>query len=53
MVRDGEREAARLLSADRITLEFPIRSYSTPALLEAWQDAVLTRRSPAETARSP
>jgi putative NADPH-quinone reductase len=43
MFRDGEREAARLLSADRIVLQFPIQWYSTPALLKAWQDAVLTR----------
>ena len=43
MVRDGEREAARLLAADRIVLQFPIQWYSTPALLKAWQDAVLTR----------
>lgn len=41
--RDGEREAARLLTADRIVLQFPIQWYSTPALLKAWQDAVLTR----------
>lgn len=41
--RDGEREAARLLGADRIVLQFPIQWYSTPALLKAWQDAVLTR----------
>ncbi|SFB71579.1 Putative NADPH-quinone reductase (modulator of drug activity B) [Bosea sp. CRIB-10] len=43
MVRDGEREAARLLATDRIVLQFPIQWYSTPALLKAWQDAVLTR----------
>lgn len=43
MVRDGAREAARLLAADRIVLQFPIQWYSTPALLKAWQDAVLTR----------
>lgn len=41
--RDGEREAARLLDADRIVLQFPIQWYSTPALLKEWQDAVLTR----------
>jgi len=41
--RDGEREAARLLAADRIVLQFPIQWYSTPALLKSWQDAVLTR----------
>lgn len=43
LVRDGAREAARLLAADRIVLQFPIQWYSTPALLKAWQDAVLTR----------
>ncbi|WEX79549.1 NAD(P)H-dependent oxidoreductase (plasmid) [Sinorhizobium numidicum] len=41
--RDGRPEAARLLSADRIVLQFPFQWYSTPALLKAWQDAVLTR----------
>lgn len=41
--RDAEREADRLLAADRIVLQFPIQWYSTPALLKAWQDAVLTR----------
>lgn len=43
MFRDGEREAARLLSADRIVFQFPIQWYSTPALMKSWQDAVLTR----------
>ena len=43
MFRDGAREADRLLSADRIVLQFPIQWYSTPALLKEWQDAVLTR----------
>lgn len=41
--RDGEHEAARLLSADRIVFQFPIQWYSTPALMKGWQDAVLTR----------
>ncbi len=40
---DGEAEARVLLDADRIVLQFPVRWYSTPALLKAWQDAVLTR----------
>ncbi|PQZ31383.1 NAD(P)H dehydrogenase [Ochrobactrum vermis] len=40
---DGEQEAQRLLSADRIILQFPVQWYSTPPLLKAWQDAVLTR----------
>lgn len=43
LFRDGEREAARLLSARRIVLQFPVQWYSTPPLLKAWQDAVLTR----------
>lgn len=43
MVRDGQREAARLLAADRIVLQFPIQWYSTPPLMKEWQDAVLTR----------
>ena len=42
-VVDAEREVARLLAADRIVLQFPIYWYSTPPLLKAWQDAVLTR----------
>ncbi len=40
---DGEAEARALLEADRIVLQFPIQWYSTPALLKAWQDTVLTR----------
>lgn len=43
LFRDGPAEAARLLAADRIVLQFPVQWYSTPALLKAWQDAVLTR----------
>jgi putative NADPH-quinone reductase len=43
MLRDGEFEAARLLAADHIVLQFPVQWYSTPPLLKAWQDAVLTR----------
>ncbi len=42
-VIDTDREVARLLSAERIVLQFPIYWYSTPPLLKAWQDAVLTR----------
>lgn len=41
--KDGEWEALRLLACDRIVLQFPIQWYSTPPLLKAWQDAVLTR----------
>lgn len=43
MERDSEREAARLLGADRIVIQFPMQWYSTPALLKQWQDVVLTR----------
>lgn len=43
MGADAEQEAARLLSADRIVLQFPVQWYATPALLKAWADAVLTR----------
>ncbi len=43
MQRDGATEAARLLAADRVVLQFPVQWYSTPPLLKAWQDAVLTR----------
>ena len=42
-VVDADREVPRLLAADRIVLQFPIYWYSTPPLLKAWQDAVLTR----------
>lgn len=40
---DADAEVARLVAADRIVLQFPIQWYSTPPLLKAWQDAVLTR----------
>lgn len=40
---DVEAEAARLMAADRLVLQFPVQWYSTPPLLKAWQDAVLTR----------
>lgn len=43
MERDGASGAALLLSADRIVLQFPLQWYSTPPLLRAWQNAVLTR----------
>lgn len=43
MERDSEKEAARLLGADRIVLQFPMQWYSTPALMKQWQDVVLTR----------
>jgi putative NADPH-quinone reductase len=40
---DTTAEVARLLAADRLVLQFPVQWYSTPPLLKAWQDAVLTR----------
>lgn len=43
MFTDGAAEAEMLLGASRIVLQFPVQWYSTPALLKAWQDAVLTR----------
>ncbi|MBQ2263683.1 MAG: NAD(P)H-dependent oxidoreductase [Loktanella sp.] len=43
MTRDSAAEAVRLLTADRIVLQFPVQWYSTPPLLKAWQNAVLTR----------
>ncbi len=42
-VAGADEDAALLLSADRIVLLFPLQWYSTPPLLKAWQDAVLTR----------
>ena len=43
MERDGAAEAARLMAAERIVLQYPVQWYATPALLKAWLDAVLTR----------
>lgn len=40
---DADAEVARLVAAERIVLQFPVQWYSTPPLLKAWQDAVLTR----------
>lgn len=40
---DLDAEVARLLSAGRLVLQFPVQWYATPPLLKAWQDAVLTR----------
>lgn len=40
---DGAAEAAQLIASDRIVLQFPVQWYSTPPLVKAWQDAVLTR----------
>lgn len=42
-VLNDDLEVARLLSADRIVLQFPLQWYSTPPLLKAWQDSILTR----------
>lgn len=42
-VIDDDAEVARLLAADRIVLQFPLQWYSTPPLLKAWQDLILTR----------
>lgn len=42
-VIDTDAEVARLIAAERIVLQFPVQWYSTPPLLKAWQDAVLTR----------
>ena len=40
---DTDAEVRRLIAADRIVFQFPLQWYSTPPLLKAWQDAVLTR----------
>jgi putative NADPH-quinone reductase len=40
---DLDLEVARLIAARHIVLQFPVQWYSTPPLLKAWQDAVLTR----------
>jgi putative NADPH-quinone reductase len=39
---DLEAEVERLLGADRIVMQFPMYWYSTPPMLKAWQDQVLT-----------
>ncbi len=39
---DVPAEVARLLAADRLVLQFPVQWYSTPPLMKAWADAVLT-----------
>ncbi len=40
---DVDAEVERLLGADSIVLQFPIQWYSAPPILQAWQNAVLTR----------
>lgn len=42
-IDDVEAEVLRLLSADRLVLQFPVQWYSTPPLLKVWQDSVLSR----------
>lgn len=43
MARDAEAEAARLIAAERLVLQFPLHWYAPPPLLQSWQAAVLTR----------
>lgn len=38
-----DTEVSRLLATERLVLQFPVQWYSTPPLLKAWQDTVLTR----------
>jgi putative NADPH-quinone reductase len=40
---DIAREAQLLIESQRYVLQFPINWYSTPPLLKAWQDEVLTQ----------
>jgi putative NADPH-quinone reductase len=40
---DLDLEVQRLLCTDRLVLQFPVQWYSTPPLLKAWQDQLLTR----------
>jgi putative NADPH-quinone reductase len=42
-VEANDDDVALLLSADRIVLQFPIHWYAPPPLVQAWQNAVLTR----------
>jgi putative NADPH-quinone reductase len=42
-VFDTDAEVRRLHRADRLVLQFPVQWYSTPPLLKAWQDTVLSR----------
>ena len=39
---DVEREVAGLMAVERLVLQFPVQWYSTPPLLKAWQDDVLS-----------
>lgn len=40
---DCDREVAGLMAAERLVLQFPVQWYSTPPLLKAWEDEVLSR----------
>ena len=40
---DSDREVADLMSTERLVLQFPVQWYSTPPLLKAWEDEVLSR----------
>ena len=40
---DIPTEVARLFTANRLVLQFPIQWYSTPPSLQLWQDTMLTR----------
>jgi glutathione-regulated potassium-efflux system ancillary protein KefG len=43
MARDGKAEAARLIAAERLVLQFPLHWYAPPPLVQSWQATVLTR----------
>lgn len=40
---DTDADVSRLLSADRVVLQFPVQWYSVPPIMKSWLDAVLTR----------
>ncbi len=40
---DAEEEVARVLSAGRIVVQYPVQWYATPPSLKAWMDLVLSR----------
>ena len=40
---DTDADVRRLLSADRIVLQFPVQWYSVPSIMKSWLDAILTR----------
>lgn len=39
---DVEKEKQAMLAADRIVIEFPMHWYSAPALLQQWEDVMIT-----------